>query len=515
MGFVLERLVTADSWDKAEGVDKSALLSMSVLGFLGIGAYWVWLYVLCFSTLAFSGESIPSEVTRFNQLLSFSGYFIVLVVAFAFTRGALLSWGVPRVMLVAAVVTGAATALPLVVPFDLASNPVVIIVSSLLSGMGTGVFLVAWGTFYARTFFTPLQLVCALVVSAAGCFVLSILPNPAFSVCLVVLPLASGGFCALAYRFASRLGLLSPIESKGRLEQDASCVARREPFPWRMAVALGSVGFAYGLMFNLAFFNMEEGVEVAFLCSVANVCVGAVIVALLLAGRFRFGFSSAYVVVLPVASAGLIIFGFLGIEWLFAAFLLSRVAYVLFDMLMWIQVPKVFAKTGHIKAFVIARVSLDGGVGISMLMYRALLIDNWAAFDVAAIVACAIMSVVLPLLFAGGTPENVWGLLPTAAESGHRLKEACRAMAETYGLTNREQEVMLLLTRGKNGPYIQEKLCIAQNTYQTHMRNLYRKFGIHSRQELFSLLDSFLYAGKAPAAGDTDGPEKGKKAVVR
>ena len=62
-------------------------------------------------------------------------------------------------------------------------------------------------------------------------------------------------------------------------------------------------------------------------------------------------------------------------------------------------------------------------------------------------------------------------------------------VAQNYGLTAREQEILVLLGRGRTAQYVAEELCISYNTTKGHVRNLYSKMGVHSRQELIDMLD--------------------------
>ena len=58
------------------------------------------------------------------------------------------------------------------------------------------------------------------------------------------------------------------------------------------------------------------------------------------------------------------------------------------------------------------------------------------------------------------------------------------ATAERCGLSPREADVLQLLVAGDSTAQIQDKLCIAPGTFNYHMRNIYAKLGVHSRQEL-------------------------------
>ena len=53
----------------------------------------------------------------------------------------------------------------------------------------------------------------------------------------------------------------------------------------------------------------------------------------------------------------------------------------------------------------------------------------------------------------------------------------------------REREVVALVLRGNNVPAIARKLYISENTTRDHMKSIYRKADVHSRQELIDLFD--------------------------
>ncbi len=57
---------------------------------------------------------------------------------------------------------------------------------------------------------------------------------------------------------------------------------------------------------------------------------------------------------------------------------------------------------------------------------------------------------------------------------------------ERYGLSARESEVAELLLSGRNVPAIAELLCISQSTVQTHVKHIYEKVGVRTRQELIA-----------------------------
>lgn len=63
--------------------------------------------------------------------------------------------------------------------------------------------------------------------------------------------------------------------------------------------------------------------------------------------------------------------------------------------------------------------------------------------------------------------------------------------ADRYGLSAREREIANLVLLGRNVPAIAELLVISQSTVQTHVKHIYEKTGVHSRQELVDLRDEY------------------------
>lgn len=59
---------------------------------------------------------------------------------------------------------------------------------------------------------------------------------------------------------------------------------------------------------------------------------------------------------------------------------------------------------------------------------------------------------------------------------------------ETYGLTNREAEILRYVLMGRSRPRIAQILCISLNTVDSHIQHIYRKLGVHGHQDL---LDRF------------------------
>ena len=78
--------------------------------------------------------------------------------------------------------------------------------------------------------------------------------------------------------------------------------------------------------------------------------------------------------------------------------------------------------------------------------------------------------------------------IPDAVPSTGQMPGDIAQIAATHMLTERESEVLALLLAGHGRARVAQALGISENTLGTHIQQLYRKVGVHSRQEL---LDRF------------------------
>jgi DNA-binding CsgD family transcriptional regulator len=68
------------------------------------------------------------------------------------------------------------------------------------------------------------------------------------------------------------------------------------------------------------------------------------------------------------------------------------------------------------------------------------------------------------------------------------MANRCKMLADTYGLTPRERDLLVFFSEGRDMPYIEKKLMISRSTAKTHTTHIYQKVGVTSRQELLDLL---------------------------
>ncbi|RDB62629.1 hypothetical protein C1878_06215 [Gordonibacter sp. 28C] len=67
-------------------------------------------------------------------------------------------------------------------------------------------------------------------------------------------------------------------------------------------------------------------------------------------------------------------------------------------------------------------------------------------------------------------------------------EERCRHLAERAQLSRREAEILSYLAQGRSAPFIAEELFVSTNTVKTHVRHIYGKLGVHSKEELLDVV---------------------------
>lgn len=80
-------------------------------------------------------------------------------------------------------------------------------------------------------------------------------------------------------------------------------------------------------------------------------------------------------------------------------------------------------------------------------------------------------------------------------ESGRDLDAVCDELADRGRLSAREVDVLRLLARGRTTVRIEAELGISSNTVNTHVKHVFQKLGVHSRQELLDLLEHAAEVG--------------------
>ena len=143
------------------------------------------------------------------------------------------------------------------------------------------------------------------------------------------------------------------------------------------------------------------------------------------------------------------------------------------------------------RAFLIRSVGFLLGNLVGMEVHENLVLDT-AAFSVIGTAVFVLLVLVTFNMNSEKYAKTVWGLLPHEDPRGRYERtrdERCSALADQFGLTERETEVLRLLARNKRPREISDVLVVSVATVRSHVHAIYTKTGVHSAAELAKLVE--------------------------
>lgn len=111
--------------------------------------------------------------------------------------------------------------------------------------------------------------------------------------------------------------------------------------------------------------------------------------------------------------------------------------------------------------------------------------------ELVSVMAVLLLVVAYVFLFSEKDSDLMFGE-ERASKKERAFHKACEQLSAKGRLTSREQEVFYLLAKGAPVSAIEEKLFISSSTVSTHMKHIYQKLGVHSRGELYDMVDDTL-----------------------
>lgn len=352
-----------------------------------------------------------------------------------------------------------------------------------ITGMAAGhaMLHLLWLELYARMDLPHVLMYFSLVhlASAALSFVLALISAAWFvTVALVALPLASARLLALGIH----------RESSATFMQGEAPMSGWTP-PVKPVVLLASFTFANSFVRHFLTVDLRG---MALLGVIAAACLALALWPML----NRRGIQPLYALSFPLVIAGSLCvlvtipgFGTAGA-------LLTNAAYTLFSIFVTVLLCSISYRYGvnalWLFGYAQAAVSV-GSLGAVILSERV----DFVAHDPALLtITVAVVIVAFSCLSAtfGGDRDRAeaWGIVQ--AGTGERtsidsLEERCARLARQYGLTRREEEVVLLLVQGVPFTQIEADLCVSNSTLKTHARHIYAKVGVAGRKELRELAE--------------------------
>lgn len=320
-----------------------------------------------------------------------------------------------------------------------------------------------------------------LLVALIGAAALLLLANTLNAPLIMVLCL---GLVTLSY------WSIGPRERKSPNGDASSCESRIH-IPVKLMVTIAVQGLSTGLIQG-AFVAKGES---AFFLVEGAAFLGASVLAVVFFWHLRRDFNHLlYVIAFPIMA-----FGHLGIAVageVLPVLLIHETGYRFIMFLSWMLAVWVIRHKGLSASWVWPCImcSFVGGrvFGVMLSTVEGSFV-GLASVEIEQMVMVFVVLFCALLLFGSARLGDGWGMVSMASDGEDTrvgsMESAALLVAQEYGLTPREVEVFLLLARGRDQAFIAERLHISVDTVKTHRRSIYRKAGIHSHQDLLSLLE--------------------------
>ncbi|MEC4175244.1 helix-turn-helix transcriptional regulator [Adlercreutzia sp. R21] len=455
------------------------------LVFLGLGLYRAWIEV------AYVGTWVPFPTLPLAGQNLFDAAMVLALLACALLHRAIDPLFRKRKLLwlsAVAVATGSlANFIALGAP-ELA--PRIAVPSAVICGVGIAFLILAWSELYACL--SPYQVAvyyaASILFGAAVILICRGFIMPYLSIVSALLPLASMA-CVL-----SGFKQVPPDHLPVRKKTTA-------PLPWMPIALMSLYAFAYGLREN------ELTAVMGPMSSFGVVAASSIVLVGITCFRDRFDLDVMQRVALPAMVCSLVFVSAYNYVGAVFANLCASFSYTAFSILIFCLLCNISRRFGF---SAILLFGLERGIrAIFSLLGR--LVDNaiiaWCGHSILSDLVMAITIAALIVAFAlilwRGPNQRAGWPMPSIGENPSRegvtdnepsaeeeLALTCSIIRRRYDLTPREEDVLLLLVQGKNISEVAETLVIAKGTAKVHVRHIYEKLGVHSRNELKAIADS-------------------------
>ena len=450
------------------------------LAFLGLGVYRAWI------ELAFVGTFIEFPSFGFSVRDVFDWSMVVTALGCtALARYITPFFNKRSVYIISGITLTISTFLLFCsseLPFDLIA---VGLTASILGGFGIGLLILLWSELYACL--NPLRVAlyysASIIVGALIIYIYMGFKLPWLFVMTALLPLVSL-ICA-----RQGFGALPEAELPQTTYQ-------RFSLPWKAILFMAAYAFGYGLMETSGLYENYFGPH-----SAPGVLVVGILVFVGVAVRGgRFDFGLIYRVALPLAVLALFLVAVFGRSQTMLENFCMSAAYTaqsILIMLIWANicyrygvsavwlfgiergVRQILMWLGRVTAAAVGSPDILAGYGETLVSLLAI---------IAVIVATMVLFNEKDLSSRWGANFIEGGTDTAAVLRKQELEERCKEVAQQYKLSAREEEVLQLLAERKTVGIIERELVIANGTAKAHVRHIYQKLDIHTRQELFDLL---------------------------
>lgn len=376
-----------------------------------------------------------------------------------------------------------------------------------LTGVGSAPLWVMWGELYARLDRGTCETSAAVATVVAGLFTLVCISLDGWlSLAMVVaFPVAAGATALSCVRVGDG-NVCVPGADRAKISRDVALA--RTLCREGLGILVASMVICYAGRFVPD--ETPLGVYQAALACAIAVAAAIALIGILTPRRFNLQFLYRWMCPFIMVSLACLIWfpGIAGQTFSFVGSISARLAFCLITQVSFAQIAAERGLTPT-RAFALGWVCLHlgdlAGVVLGLVLDGPATTPVVQAGYVVGVLTVLVASVMLALngrnSFGwapdGGCVSWTDGVSPNAPLSlgpdgisvvddrGRRVDR----LAVACELTAREAQILRLLAAGRSNPYIRDELGVSLNTVGTHVKHVYAKLGVHSRQELIDLVD--------------------------
>ncbi len=345
----------------------------------------------------------------------------------------------------------------------------------------------------------------SIILGVCIVYILCYLPSMATTIITALLPAGSLCLSSQARKY---------VCYKDRIKKQSAMFQKKSKMPKPVIRLLSGIFFytlIYAALINPLTTRSGIGLESSgnFML-LPSLLAGVVIIAITWFSSRIENLRKLYMIILPLLVVTLVVFPFVRNVSISVAGFIGTLSFQLFDIICWV----IMSDSAFQNQTPTTRVLIHGRLAYFAAMLLGSAIGYYLAINdlfkdkdlftqlcLGGVVILVIVTTIVlkeSELFSSSSnnsneiqPEadaedNPAAVIPKAEEV---FQYKAQLIAQRYNLTQREFDVFLLLSKGRSNKLIEERLYISSHTVDSHVTHIYRKCGVHSRQEIMDLIE--------------------------